>query len=60
MPMKRFSTQCMDGLKDKTKKNRNEKKCAPSRRTLDFLSQFARSYHAEPALQPEFCGYVMN
>ena len=27
---------------------------------LDFLSQFARSYHVEPALQPEFGGYVMN
>ena len=49
--MKRFSTQCMDGLKDKS---------TPSRQTLDFLSQFARSYHVEPALQPEFCGYVMN
>ena len=56
--MKRFSTQCMDGLKDKTKKNRNEKKSTPSRQTLDFLSQFARSY--QPALQPEFGGYVMN
>ena len=51
--MKRFS-------KDKTKRNRNEKKSTPSRQTLDFLSQFARSYHVEPALQPEFCGYVMN
>lgn len=58
--MKRFSTQCMDELKDKTKRNRNGKKSIPSRQTLDFLSQFARSYHAEPALQPEFCGYVMN
>lgn len=58
--MKRFSTHCMDELKDKTKKNRNEKKSTPSQKTLDFLSQFARSYHAEPALQPEFCGYVMN
>ena len=58
--MKSCSTEGMDGLKDKTKKNRNEKKSAPSRQTLDFLSQFARSYHAEPALQPEFCGYVMN
>lgn len=33
--MKRFSTQCMDELKDKTKKNRNEKKSTPSRQTLD-------------------------
>lgn len=57
--MKRLSTQCMDELKDKTKKNRNGKISTPSRQTLDFLSQFARSYHVEPALQPEF-GYVMN
>lgn len=58
--MKRFSTQCMEELENKTKKNRSGKKSAPSRRTIDFLSQFARSYHAEPALQPEFCGYVVN
>ena len=58
--MKRFSTQCMDELKDKPTKHRNEKKSTPSRQTLDFLSQFARSYHVEPALQPEFGGYVMN
>ena len=58
--MKRFSTQCMNGLENKTKKNRNEKKSTPSGQTIDFLSQFARSYHVEPALQPELCGYVMN
>ncbi|MCD8268212.1 MAG: hypothetical protein LUD46_06930 [Parabacteroides sp.] len=58
--MKRFSTHCMDELEDKTKKNRNEKKSKPSRQTLDFLSQFARSYRVEPALQSEFCGHVMN
>lgn len=58
--MKRFSTQCMNELKDKTKKNRNGKKSLPSRQTIDFLSQFARSYHVETALQPEFAGYVMN
>lgn len=58
--MKRFSTHCMDDWKIKQKKNRNEKKSKPSRQTLDFLSQFARSYRVEPALQSEFCGYVMN
>lgn len=58
--MKKFSTQCMNELEDKTKKNRDEKKSTPSKQTLDFLSQFARIYHAEPAMQPELCGYVMN
>ena len=58
--MKRFSTQCMDGLKDKTKKNRNEKKIPHRRGRRNLLAQFARSYHVEPALQPEFGGYVMN
>lgn len=58
--MKRLSTQCMDELKDKTKKNRNGKISTPSRQTLDFLSQFARSYHVEPALQTDFGGYVIN
>lgn len=58
--MKRFSTQCMNGLENKTKKNRNEKKSTPSKQTLDFLSQFARIYHAEPAMQPELCDELRN
>lgn len=58
--MKRFSTQCMDKLDDKTKKNRNEKKTMPCRQTLDFLTQFARVYQAEPVLHSELCSYVMN
>ena len=59
--MKRLSTQCMDDLKNKTDKNRNEKKqSTPHRQTLDFLMQFARVYHSEPALHPELCGVVMN
>lgn len=58
--MKRISTPCIQVLKNKTRRSRSEKKSMPSRQTLDFLSQFARSYHVEPALQPELCGYVMN
>lgn len=58
--MKRFFTQCMNELEDKAKKNRSGKKSTPSKQTLDFLSQFARIYHTEPALQTELCGYVMN
>lgn len=59
--MKRLSTQCMDELENRTDKNRNEKKLSmPNRKTLDFLTQFARVYHSEPALRPELCGLVMN
>lgn len=58
--MKRYSTQCIDKLEDKVKKDRNEKKSTPSKQTLDFLSQFARIYHAEPAMESELYGCVMN
>lgn len=37
--MKRFSTHCMDELKDKTKKNRNERKMRRvNRRLTSFLN----------------------
>lgn len=58
--MKRLSTQCMDEIKNRTAGNREEKKSQPKRRTLDFLTQFARVYHSEPALHTELCGLVMN
>lgn len=59
MPMKRLSTQCMDDLRNRTKKNPKEKS-GPRKQTLDFLSQFARVYQAEPVNQPELCAYVLN
>lgn len=58
--MKRLSTPCMNEIENRTDKSRNEKKSAPSRKTLDFLSQFARVYHSEPVMQPELCGLVLN
>lgn len=58
--MKKVSTQCMNGLENKKNKSRKGKKSTPRRQTLDFLSQFARVYHSEPALSPELCGLVMN
>lgn len=59
--MKRLSTQCMDDLGNKKNRSRNEKKRSmPRRQTLDFLSQFARVYHSEPAMHPELCGLVLN
>ena len=32
----------------------------PRKSTIEFLKQFARAYQAEPAVRPEFCGYVLN
>lgn len=58
--MKKLSTQCMNGIGENNKKNRNEKKTKPRRQTLDFLTQFARAYHSEPILHPELCGLVLN
>ena len=58
--MKRLSTQCMNEIENKTDRNRKERKTTPHRQTLDFLTQFARVYHSEPALRTEFCGFVMN
>lgn len=58
--MKRLSTHCMDGIENKKNKGRKREKSAPRKQTLDFLSQFARVYHSEPALSTELCGLVMN
>lgn len=58
--MKRLSTQCMDNLEKKTQKKARSGSGQPRKQTLDFLSQFARVYQAEPALKAEVCGYVLN
>lgn len=33
---------------------------SPKQQTIDFLKQFARSYHAEPALGNDLCGFLLN
>jgi hypothetical protein len=50
----------MDELTDKIEKKRDNIKCMPRKKTLDFLTQFARVYHVEPDVNKEFCGIVMN
>ena len=57
--MRKLSTQCMDDLEKKVK-SAPEPKSSPRKQTMDFLKQFARAYQAEPAVRPEFCGYVLN
>ena len=59
--MKRLSTQCMNEIENKTNRKPKEKENnAAVGQTLDFLTQFARVYHSEPALRTELCGLVMN
>ena len=55
--MKKLSTRCVN----ETDRNRKEQaENGPCRQTLAFLTQFARVYHAEPVLPPEFCGLILN
>jgi phosphoribosylformimino-5-aminoimidazole carboxamide ribonucleotide (ProFAR) isomerase len=57
--MKNFSTQCVSKIMGKTtRKNSMEEK--PCKQTLNFLSQFARVYHAEPDIRKDLCGFVLN
>lgn len=59
MPMRKLSTRCMDEL-EKKKEEALEVVRSPRTQTLDILRQFARVYHAEPALRVELRGYVLN
>ena len=45
--MRKLSTQCMDDLEKKVK-SAPEAKSSPRKQTM------------EPAVRPEFCGYVLN
>lgn len=58
--MKRLFTPCKDDLENKTQQKAKSSSGKPRKQTLDFLSQFARVYQAEPALKAEVCGYVLN
>ena len=57
--MKKISTLIND-IENKTNSIHVEKKCMPSRKTLDFLTQFARVYHVETSLRADLGGLVMN
>ena len=58
-PMRKFSTHCMDKM-EKHVNHALTGDSEPKKSTLDFLRQFARVYQAEPMLQPELCGFVLN
>lgn len=57
--MKRLSTRCMCKFGNIRKAPR-QGKTEPRKQTLDFLSQFARVYKAEPGLEQNICSYVLN
>lgn len=61
MPMKKNSTICILKVTDKrlSDLSENEDK-GPKSRTVDFLRQFARVYHAEPALDTVLGGYILS
>lgn len=39
---------------------KNEEVVAPSEKTLEFLKQFARSYHVDRSLPRELNGFCVN
>jgi hypothetical protein len=57
--MKNLSTQCVHKM-IKNEKNLDVKENKPCKKTLNLLIQFARTYHAEPSLQQELCGFILN
>lgn len=60
MPMKKISTSCFSKFDHSLKAQNTDLEVKPTRQTLDFLRQFARSYHAESSLDSGLCDFVMN
>lgn len=58
--MKRLSTRCMYKFGNIRRNTPRQGKTEPRKQTLDFLSQFARVYKAEPGLEQNICSYVLN
>lgn len=58
--MKRLSTRSMNKFGNIRKNNLGRGGGKPRKQTLDFLTQFARVCHAEPALDSTICSYILN
>lgn len=58
--MKRFSTRCMHKYSGIRKENPGRGSGKPRQKTMDFLTQFARVYRAEPTLEQELASFVLN
>ena len=56
--MKNVSTFCKHDADFPAKSDR--KLLSPRKQTLDFLTQFARVYQVESALDSEISGYILN
>jgi len=50
----------MNEIEDKANEMQEEMNKGPHKNTLHFLTQFARSYRAEPLLEEKICGYILN
>jgi hypothetical protein len=58
--MKNFSTRCQGKIAEKGNNNNDGELILPCKKTLSFLTQFARVYHAEPLIRKKLCGFILN
>jgi len=58
--MKKLSTRSIQKYGSMRRDNLNEVGGNPRKKTLDFLTQFARVYKVEPALGNKLGSYVLN
>ncbi len=57
--MKKLSTRSMKHKNNRNEVN-NEKKTSPHKKTVDFLTQFARVYCSEKTFHAGPCNFVLN
>ena len=57
--MKKASTHCCSKSEIK-KTTKKDYEIMPHQQTLDYLSQFARVYHADPVLNKSLNGMILN
>lgn len=55
-----MSTPCMNLFESPAKGEEEAMQASPRTQTLDFISQFARTYHVEPAIYSELSGFLLN
>ena len=58
--MSKLSTRSKNNFQDDVEMSKVESKCKPQKKTLDFLKQFARVYHAEQNSQIGMSELVLN
>lgn len=58
--MSKLSTPCLGEEKNNSQSGIEDSFRGPCKHTLDFLCQFARIYHVEKELYPEYNGIIVN